>query len=275
MLEGELESAICRCYPQLLPDLHKAGYQLSAQQAVLLGRRMDLLLRRGTDEACIIELKVGAPPMPGVRNQILDYRTCWLSSFPETSHLRLMVISDVMPEHTAAELGNFGIETRTITAAQAATALEAHPQAATVPKSPVLEPSDTERVRHLLSDYDAIATPASLTLGPPWNHEKVFLALVQRGERHKDLWKKNIYVRMYPQSVNCAVLYGPKVKVTEIGPVHLNPRAKSWRQDIFERIKPALKYRHSDNKGPGRESTNFDWYEVVDWGRLAEGLGLS
>lgn len=65
MLEGELEIAICRSYGSLLPALAAEGYELVACQPVLLGRRLDLLLRRRSDgRHCIIELKSGAPPMP-------------------------------------------------------------------------------------------------------------------------------------------------------------------------------------------------------------------
>jgi hypothetical protein len=83
MLEGELEAAICRAFPLLLHDLYRAGYQIS-QQAVLLGRRIDLLLQTQDGCACIIELKAGTPSMPHVRNQILDYAACWQASYPGT-----------------------------------------------------------------------------------------------------------------------------------------------------------------------------------------------
>lgn len=275
MLEGELEAAICRSYPTLLPDLAADGYRLISQQAVLLGRRLDLLLRTPSGATCIIELKVGAPPMPATRDQILDYRECWTASFPDSGSPRLMVISDAIPECTSNELANFGIETRTITAAQVAAALEAEPMSEPVAKSLQLIPDDAARVRHLLSDYDAVAVRPGLVLGPAWNHEKVFLALVARGERHKDLWKKDIYVELYPQRPACAVLYEPRVQVYSPGPVHLNPRQlTSWRPNVFERMRRALAYVRTDNKGPGKERNNFDWYRVTDWDAFAEALGL-
>jgi hypothetical protein len=80
MLEGELEAAICRAFPILLPDLYSQGYRIRSSQASLLGRRLDLLLETTDGLTCIIELKAGAPPMPHVRNQILDYRDCWTMS---------------------------------------------------------------------------------------------------------------------------------------------------------------------------------------------------
>src|SRR5207245_4879163 len=102
-----------------------------------------------------------------------------------------------------------------------------------------LQPNDTAKVRYLLSDFDAIKLPKSLLLRPPWTHEKVFLALVQRGLRHKDLWKKDIYVQLYDQRPNCAVLYGPRVKKYGRAPLHLNPRqVQAWREEPFLRMKP-------------------------------------
>ena len=80
MLELELENAILRAYPHLLPDLYADGYQIKASQAVLLGRRLDILLEAADGRTCIIELEAGAPPMPHVRDQILDYAECWAAS---------------------------------------------------------------------------------------------------------------------------------------------------------------------------------------------------
>src|ERR1039458_4099515 len=110
MLEGELETAIFRAFPLLLPDLHAAGYRIRSQQAVLLGRRLDLLLEAKDGSACIIELKAGAPPMPQVRDQILDYEECWTLSYPTFAHPRLIVIANTIPEATKSELSNFGVE---------------------------------------------------------------------------------------------------------------------------------------------------------------------
>ena len=114
MLEGELEAAICKAFPLLLPDLYQEGYRIKSSQAILLGRRIDLLLQTADGHPCIIELKAGAPPMPDVRDQILDYADCWRMSYPKQTALRLMVVSTSIPMTTECELANFGVESRAI-----------------------------------------------------------------------------------------------------------------------------------------------------------------
>lgn len=276
ILEGELEEALCRCFERLLPNLARAGYELEAQQAVRLGRRLDLLLRGPHRQACIVELKQGVPPMPDVRDQVLDYAQCWRASFPNEPKPRLLVIGTRMPERVRDELANFGIEGRAITESAVLEALQARETRSDVIKGLKLQPDDTAKVRHLLSDFDAIKAPESLLLRAPWTHEKVFLALVQRGERHKDLWKKDIYVQLYPQRPNCAVLYGPSVGKYARAPLHLNPRqVQAWRGHIFRRMKLAIRYIGRSNKGPGKETSNFDYYAVMDWDGLAAALGLA
>jgi hypothetical protein len=274
MQELELESAICRALPALLPDLFKAGYRIKSQQAILLGRRIDLLLETSDGHPCIIELKAGAPPMPQVRDQILDYAECWRLSYPASNQLRLIVIGNSIPDVTKTELSNFGVESRAITQAQVLAALESQAQETSVPNGLKLLPDDLAKVRHLLSDYGAITVPEGLLLQPPWDHLKVFLALVKREEKHKDLWKKNPYVQLYPQTPNCAVLYGPTVASTTQGPLHLNDKVSSWNDQAFQQMQPFIKYVFSDNKGPGRERSNFDWYSIKDWNGFAASLGL-
>jgi len=275
MDEQALEKAICLAFQCLLPDLHGEGYRIVSQQAVLLERRLDLLLRKPDGQICIIELKQGAPPMPQVRDQILDYASCWELSFPTQQRPRLIVIGNSIPETTKLELANFGIESRAITKAAVIEALDRGSSGVSVSQGLKLVPDDPDRVKHLLSDYGSVTLPANLPLCPPWTHEKAFLALVNRREKHKELWRKNIYVQLYPQAPNCAVLYGPKAQSTRRGPLHLNPRVKSWNEAAFQKIKPPLiKYVQSDNKGPGKERLNFDWYQVTDWDGFAAALGL-
>jgi hypothetical protein len=277
MLEGELEEAICRTFPLLLPDLHKSGFRIRSQQAILLGRRIDLLLDTPDGKICIIELKAGAPPMPHVRDQILDYEECWTISYPTSARPRLMVIGNAIPETTKSELANFGVESRAITQAQVLAALEQCQTHDQVTSGLKLIPDDLSKVRHLLSDYDSVTVPDGLVLGPPWNHNKVFLGLVKRREKHKDLWKKNIYVQVYgPQQTNCAVLYGPKAASTKSGPLHLNPRRASWDKSKFEAMKPFIEFVQSDNKGSDRDRDNFDWYRIKanKWDEFAEAVGL-
>lgn len=107
-----------------------------------------------------------------------------------------------------------------------------------------------------------------------WNHERVFLALCARGEKTKDPARPNQYVQLYPQELNCAVLYGPDADCSGTGPLHLNPQRESWNEQLFKRIEPFIDYARSDNKGPDREDQNFNWYRVKDWNRFAASLGL-
>jgi hypothetical protein len=152
-------------------------------------------------------------------------------------------------------------------------ALTSPDEARSVASGLQLEPDDLAKVRHLLSDYSAISFPEVAALRPPWNHEKTFQALVRRGD-YKEPWKKNIYARLYPQKPNCAVLYGPKVSRTQRGPLHLNPLRNSWDSERFQRMAPFIEYVQSDNKGPGKETSNFAWYRVRDWDGFAASLGL-
>jgi hypothetical protein len=186
-----------------------------------------------------------------------------------------MVIGHSIPKTTEAELANRGIESRAIPECDVLAALEGTIDGTPVQRGLQLSPDDLGKVRHLLSDYSAVAVPQDLVLGPPWSHEKVFLALVERGEKYKDPWKKNICVHLYTRRPGCAVLYGPKVGSVKRGPLHLNPRrVTSWDEGVFQQIKPFIKYAQTDNKGPGRERSNFDWYTIKDWDGFANALGL-
>ena len=131
------------------------------------------------------------------------------------------------------------------------------------------------RARHVLSDFDAISPPKGMEFKAPWSHEKVFLALVvKKNQKHKELWKKNIYVQLYPQVSNCAVLYGPRVRNQGSGPLHLNDQRGAWDHSFFEKIRQCTAKVGRDNKGPGKERQEFDWYRVDDWDEFAQALGL-
>ncbi|HJW41556.1 MAG TPA: hypothetical protein VJ476_10055 [Rhizomicrobium sp.] len=275
MLEGELQTALCRAFSILLPDLFAEGYRIESREAVLLGRRMDLLLGSGDGRTCIIELKAGAPPMPQVRDQILDYRECWTLSYPTQPTPRLIVIGNKIPDHTKDELSNFGIESRAIAIEDVLSALERTYAGDPITTGLKLIPDDLAKVRHLLSDHAAVAVSNGLQFQPPWSHEKLFLALVTlRQEKHKALWMKNIYVQLYAQRANCAVLYGLKAEPTRRAPLHLNPRRGSWNKSIFSQIAPAIEYISTDNKGPRRDRHNFDHYRIKDWDGFATALGF-
>lgn len=106
-----------------------------------------------------------------------------------------------------------------------------------------------------------------------WNYEKVYAALVARGERVKES-PRNRYVVLYPQDKNCAVLYAPESDYAKKGPLHLNPNRDAWRCNVFKRLEPAIQYVGKDNKGPGKESQNFRHYRIIDWSGFAKALDL-
>ena len=105
-----------------------------------------------------------------------------------------------------------------------------------------------------------------------WRHESLFLALVQRGEKLKDLYRRDLYVRLWPGS--SAILYSPLAEEAKRGPLHVNPRSTSWDDECqmrFEKLKPNISFVKTDNKGP---NNSWDWYQVKDWDGLAAALNL-
>ena len=108
---------------------------------------------------------------------------------------------------------------------------------------------------------------------PTWTHHKVFRALVESGMRRKDPWRKDPYVVLYDQKPNCAVLYAPNARYGE-APLHVNPQRDSWDSKVWDRIRPFVEYKRSDNKGPGKEKQNHDHYRVANWAGFANALRL-
>jgi len=105
-----------------------------------------------------------------------------------------------------------------------------------------------------------------------WRHESLFLALILRGEKLKDLQRKDLYVGLWPGSN--AILYSPLAEGPKRGPLHLNPRSKSWDDECqkrLEKLGPSIEFVKTDNKGP---NNSWDWYRISDWDGLAAALGL-
>ena len=108
-----------------------------------------------------------------------------------------------------------------------------------------------------------------------WNCEKAFLALLKRGEELGDLKSRNIYVYLYPQRQNCAILYSPNAeKKYRENPLHLKgPRylrktaKKDWNAELFEQLRPLIGLDH-------RDKNKFDWYSVSNWNGFATALKL-
>ena len=104
-------------------------------------------------------------------------------------------------------------------------------------------------------------------LSGSWNQEKVYSALVDRGERTKKSPLQR-YVQLYhPQSQNTAILY------RDIGmeaPVHINHRRCD---DYWEKIKRCLPFFTWVSRDRGKQ-TVFDKYSVDDWDAFAKALNL-
>ena len=107
-----------------------------------------------------------------------------------------------------------------------------------------------------------------------WDHEKVYKALLARGE-HPKLSEKDKYVVLYNQDTICAVLYPPKSSCAR-APVHLNPlgirRCRSWDMKVYEKIRPHISPERRDFKVDPEQ--DFVHYSVTDWNKFATALGL-
>jgi hypothetical protein len=269
--ENEFESAICKCFPLLLPDLATAGYSIESRQAILHGRRLDLVLRRNATDLIVAELKVGSPAADDLIAQVLDYEKCFKLTKPD-QQLQLMVISTRITDQIRRRLEKHGIQARKISEEEVLQALRCALPEPTVLAGIHLD--ETERVveiRRLLTDKDILHIPEGLDFSPPWNQFKAFLALaVRQKQKHKDLWKKNPYVQLYPQAVNAALLYHVSVKSASRAPIHINRKSKGWREDYWKKIEHCVTYVHRDI---GKQ-TVFDHYRVDDWDEFASALEI-
>ena len=108
-----------------------------------------------------------------------------------------------------------------------------------------------------------------------WNHKTVYDALASRGLFQKPS-DENKYVVLYPQDTICAILYPPK-SICSREPVHLNAfgpqRARSWRMDIYQAIRPHISAKSRDSKNDPEQ--DFIHYSVDDWNSFAQALGLA
>jgi hypothetical protein len=111
---------------------------------------------------------------------------------------------------------------------------------------------------------------------PGWNHEKTFLALLdQQKAELGDLKSSNIYIRVYPQKQNCAILYSPNAtKAFRENPLHFKgpdylreTAREDWDHELFEQLNRFIKLDH-------RDKNQFDWYGISDWNGFATALKL-
>lgn len=109
----------------------------------------------------------------------------------------------------------------------------------------------------------------------------MFYALVRDGMKTKDIWLKNLYIELYPQTTNCALLYHPEASVAKQDDfLHLNPRVRfplelrertlSLRDQLLR--EGTIMKRGHDRSGQG--TSDVDSYAVLNWALLAASLSL-
>ena len=278
--ELELELAICNRLERLLPDLYADGYRLESRQALLESNRLDIVLKREETKYLILELKQGVPPV-SVIGQLNRYLRFWRVSHPD-SDVAGMVIGNQLTEMINHEIAKAGFLSRAISEQMVLEALLDGCDIGTIESGKDFTKSDpTGKIRYLLSDFNKVTLPHGMTLMQPWNHEKVFHALIKKGMCHKDLWKKNIYVALYPQQKrrNCAILYHPDSDLgVAVAPLHFNEKQEGWKGSTFAALEPFMTFRHRDQK-----DTAFTWYSAKgttkdeqqrSWNAIASALGL-
>jgi hypothetical protein len=277
--EWELECALFARFDLVLPDLHAQGYSIGRQVLISgTSRRMDVVLRRH-DHAWIIELKRGSPHVADTIEQIQDYRRCWQAAFPATP-VSLMVMSNSASDDKVRAFQAKGIQYRAVPVQKILEILSQGISTELLGKCTRLDTDDEGRIRYLLSNFAHTTVPAGMRFGPPWSHESVFYALIRDGNPHKDPWRKNIYVQMFPHRPNCAVLYHPEWdnKDKDRSPLHINQRASSWPRDgwCMKQLLEGgvIELGYVDRKGPGRESQNFEHYRITNWDAFAAILAL-
>jgi hypothetical protein len=102
-----------------------------------------------------------------------------------------------------------------------------------------------------------------------WDHDKVILGLVKRGETICNLEMVDIWVQLWKQKPNCALIY-----TTSSPWIH----GKGWELYIRESAKSFDKSKIDLNADYlEKVGTTKDWdkYKVKDWNKLAEKLNLS
>jgi hypothetical protein len=105
-----------------------------------------------------------------------------------------------------------------------------------------------------------------------WDHETVYDALVAQGLEVRKT-DDSYYVRLYPQTHNCAILYKSGSKFSA-HPLHLQPASESWAPTDFRQIFAAIasvKLERDVDKLDGQQQ----WIHcTVDWARLARAFAL-
>ena len=275
--EWELECAVHSRFDIILPDLFAEGYQITRQVLMSgISRRLDIVLQRN-DRAWIVELKRGSPNVTETATQILDYKRCWQAAYPNVP-VQLMVISTCASQEIIDLFAAKGIEYRAVPESRVLEVLSDGQSTELLGQCHRLATQNEERIRFLLSNFAHTTVPAGMPFGTPWSHDSVFYALIRDGKPHKHPWLKNIYVKLFDHTPNCAVLYHSEAAIKDGAPLHINRNASSWPTDgwrLAELVKSnAIEFVSRDNKGRGRESGNFEHYRVASWDIFASVLGL-
>ena len=103
-----------------------------------------------------------------------------------------------------------------------------------------------------------------------WDHDKVILALVKRGEENASLKNVNIWVKLYPQQHKSALIYtksSPFIEGRE-WEVYVKPDSNSFDVSKIKLNDQCLK-KHADT------SKGWSKYTVTDWDGFANMLGLT
>ena len=102
-----------------------------------------------------------------------------------------------------------------------------------------------------------------------WNHQSMYDSLLKKGHYEKP-GEKDKYVSLDHHERNelNSVLYRPDTKNYSKWPLHINDSRAGFSKELFNRIYPAL-------EASGTSSNGWKRYRVIDWGKFAEGLGLS
>jgi len=113
-----------------------------------------------------------------------------------------------------------------------------------------------------------------------WTHESVYAAVVaQCGGDEVNSPSGYHFVKLYPQSINCALLYHPKSTRLLTGfpnrPLHLNPGQPDWNLKIYHKLLLKRAIVSAILEDRPNESTRMFLCEIhPDWNRFAEALDL-
>jgi hypothetical protein len=101
-----------------------------------------------------------------------------------------------------------------------------------------------------------------------WHHQKVYDALLKKGNYQKE-GKQDVYVSLDHHRLGdlSMVLYNQDSESYKNSPLHVNKSRSGFSADLFKKIVPAI-------QKTSRGEAELVRYEVKDWDKFAEALGL-